>query len=39
MNAPEIMLLMLVVRLVIPFGLLLAIGESARRHTRNLRQA
>lgn len=39
MNAAEIMLVMLVVRLVVPFGLLLAIGESARRHTGNLRHA
>jgi hypothetical protein len=31
MNAPEIMLVMLVVRVVIPVGLLLWVGESARR--------
>jgi hypothetical protein len=32
MNAPEIMLVMLLVRLVMPFGLMLWIGESVRRH-------
>ena len=31
MNAPEMMLVMLVARLVIPFGLLLLIGEGTRR--------
>lgn len=31
MNAPEIMLVMLVVRVVIPVGLLLWVGEGARR--------
>lgn len=31
MNGPEIMLVMLVARLVIPLGLLLWIGEGARR--------
>lgn len=40
MNAPEIMLVMLVFRLIIPFGLILSIGESARRrNAANLRRA
>jgi hypothetical protein len=37
MNATEIFAIMLLVRLVIPFGLVLGIGEAARR--RHLVQA
>ncbi len=32
MYGPEVMLIMLVLRLVVPVGLLLWIGEGARRH-------
>ncbi len=31
MNAPEVILILLLVRLVIPFGLLLWVGESVQR--------
>ena len=31
MNAPEIILVLLLVRLIIPFGLLLWIGENVQR--------
>ncbi len=31
MNAPEMMLILVLIRFVIPFGLLLWIGETARR--------
>ncbi len=31
MNGPEVMLVMLLLRLVVPFSLLLWIGETARR--------
>ncbi len=34
MNAPEIILILLLVRLVIPFGLLLWVGESVQRRRR-----
>jgi hypothetical protein len=40
MNAPEMMLIMLLLRLIIPFGLVLVIGEGIRRRrARNLHRA
>jgi hypothetical protein len=32
MNAPEILLVMLLLRVVVPVSILLAIGENVRRH-------
>ncbi len=37
MNAPEILITLTLLRLVIPFGLVLLIGEWINRHERNER--